>query len=197
MWIRYWDAESTATTLFSGLLVDVGSAATTPLASLRAETLSLSQMPSGWSARQPTYDVRMGCLTGLLEPRGVTQTHVVEVYYLARGSLPQLIETLSTYSNAQLAYQKIASIIAACRTVSGVLKGYAVTGTVRPMASVHYGNSSVVYALTLSGAHVTWRSDYAIVRKGNAIITVLEGSYPAVSDVQFSHFVATAVAKVK
>jgi hypothetical protein len=40
----------------------------------------------------------------------------------------------------------------------------------------HYGNASVVYLITLSGKHITVRSDYAIVRKGGVILALLEGN---------------------
>ncbi len=186
-----------AATMISGVSTSIGSAATISLPSLKAEALSITQMPSGWTAHQPTYDVRMGCLTDLLEPKGVKETHFVEVYFLGRWSLPQLFETLTTYSNAQVAYQKITKNIASCKKVAGKLKGYAVTGTVRPMASPRYGNASVVYQLAMSGKRLTFKSDYAIVRKGNVIVTVLEGDYPSVSADQFHKFVVAAVAKVK
>jgi hypothetical protein len=108
-----------------------------------------------------------------------------------------LVETLTTYSNATAAYEKIAANIKACREVAGVLKGYPVTGTVRPLRMSHYGNASVVYLITLSGKHITVRSDYAIVRKGGVVLAVLEGNYPAVSLSQFRSFVIKAVARVK
>ena len=58
-----------------------------------------------------------------------------------------------------------------------------------------YGNASVVYLITLSGKHITVRSDYAIVRKGGVVLAVLEGNYPAVSLSQFRSFVTKAVAR--
>jgi hypothetical protein len=186
-----------AMAVFLATVVSTGSAASTAVTSLKAEALSIQQMPAGWTVRQPTYDVRMGCLTQLLEPKGVKETQYVEAYYLGKGDLPQLVETLTTYTNTPLAYTKIAADIANCKKVSGTLKGYAVTGTLRAMASSRYGNASVVYLLTLSGKHVSWQSDYAIVRKGNVVVAVLEGNYPAVSSLQFHNFVVAAVAKVK
>jgi hypothetical protein len=186
-----------AVTMFSGVSMGIGSAAMISLNGLKSEALSITQMPSGWTTHHPTYDVRMGCLTNLLEPKGVKETHFVEVYFLGRGDLPVLVETLTTYSNAQVAYQRITKNIASCKKVAGNLKGYAVTGTVRPMASPHYGNASVVYLLTISGTHLTFKADYAIVRKGNVVVAVLEGTYPSVNTLQFRKFVAAAVAKVK
>ena len=179
------------------VVVGIAPAAATSMAQLRAEARSIHQMPAGWTAQRPTEDLRMGCLTHLLEPKGVKETHFEEVYFLGRGSLPLLVETMTTYSSVTAAYKKIAADIASCHSVSGVLKGYPVTGTVRQLRMPHYGNASVVYSITLAGKHVTVGSDYAIVRKGGVVVAVLEGNYPAVSLSQFEGFVTKAVAKVK
>jgi hypothetical protein len=96
-----------------------------------------------------------------------------------------------------LAYRKIAADIAGCKRVAGTLKGYAVAGTVRLISAPRYGNASVVYLLVLSGKDVTFQSDYAIVRKDNVVVGVLEGNYPSVSTSQFRNFVVAAIAKVK
>ena len=138
-----------------------------------------------------------GLSSHLLEPRGVKEIHFEEVYYLGVGNLPLLVETMTTYSSVTTAYKRIAASIASCRTVAGVLKGYPVTGTVRPMRMPHFGNASVAYSITLSGKNVTVRSDYAIVRKGGVIVALLEGNYPAVSISQFRSFLTKAVVRVK
>ena len=185
-----------AMAVLSFTFVGIGPAAATSMAQLRSEALSIHQMPTGWSARQPTEDLRMGCLTHLLEPKGVKETHFEEVYFLGVGSLPLLVETMTTYSSITAAYKKIKASIAGCRNVAGVLKGYPVTGTVRPLRMPHYGNASVVYLITLSGKHLTVRSDYAIVRKGGVILALLEGNYPVVNLGQFESFLSKAVARV-
>ena len=186
-----------AIAVLSLTFVGSGPAAATSMAQLRAEALSIHQMPVGWIAHQPTEDIRMGCLSHLLEPKGVREIHFEEVYYLGKGNLPLLVETMTTYSSATAAYKKIATSIAGCREVAGVLKGYPVAGTVRPLSMPHYGNASVSYMITLSGKHITVRSDYTIVRKGGVILALLEGNYPAVSLGQFRSFVIKAVARVK
>jgi hypothetical protein len=178
-------------------LAGTGPATATSMAQLRAEALSIHQMPAGWTARQPTEDIRMGCLSNLLAPKGVRETHFEEVYYLGAGDLPLLVETMTTYSSTTAAYKKIAASIAGCRNVSGELKGYPVTGTVRPMRMPRFGSASVVYSITLSGKHITVRSDYAIVRKGGVILALLEGNYPSVSLSQFHGFLTKAVTRVK
>jgi hypothetical protein len=186
-----------AMAVLSFTFAGIGPAAATSMAQLRTEALSIHQMPPRWTARQPTEDIRMGCLSHLLEPKGVKETHFEEVYFLGVGSLPLLVETMTTYSNVTAAYKKIAASIASCQKVAGVLKGYPVSGTVRPLRMRHYGNASVVYLITLSGKHITVRSDYAIVRKGGVILALLEGNYPSVSLSQFQGFLTEAVTKVK
>jgi hypothetical protein len=186
-----------AMAVLSLTFVGTGPAAATSMAQLRAEALSIHQMPAGWTARQPTEDLRMGCLSHLLEQKGVKETHFEEVYFLGVGSLPLLVETMTTYSNVKTAFKKIAASIAGCHQVAGVLKSYPVSGTVRPLRTPHYGNSSVVYVITLAGKHITVKSDYAIVRKGNVIVALLEGNYPAVNLVQFESFLTKAVARVR
>ena len=194
-WVRF--SAAVATTLLSWGLVGGGPAAATSMAQLRADALTIHQMPTGWTARPPTDNIVMGCLSHLLEPSGVKETHFEEVYFLGVGDLPLLVETLTTYSNSTVAFKKIATNIARCRTVSGELRGYPVTGTVRPMKLARYGNASIEYLITLSGTHVTVKSDYAIVRRGNVILALLEGNFPAVSASQFHGFLTQAVSRVR
>ena len=187
---------ATAVLTISTAMASPGSAA--PLASktLKGEALGLAQMPARWTAQPPSYEVRMGCLTGLLEPKGVKQTQFVEAHFEGKGGLPQLIETLSTYSNSTLAYQKIAAKVASCKKVTGTLKGYPVSGTLRAVTSPKYGNARALYLIAMSGQHLSWQSYYALVRKGNVVVTVLEGNLPKVDAAQFRGFVTKALARV-
>jgi hypothetical protein len=177
-------------------LVGVGPAGAVTLTQLRADALSVRQMPAGWFAHAPAQDPRLGCLTGLLEPARVKETHYLEVYYVAKNDLPFVVETLTTYASASSAFTRIAAAIARCRSISGVMDGYHVTGTVRPVTLGRFANASVVYAITVKGTRYTVPSYYAIFRKGTVIAAVLETNYPAVSVSQFLGFVRAAVAKI-
>jgi len=177
----------------------VGSAAGVPssTASLRAQAVTIHQMPAGWVAEAPRGDPRLGCLAALLAPKGVKETHQQQVFFAAAKGYPIFDETITTYSKVKVAYKKVAAAIASCRTFKGVLKGYPVVGTLRPLVVPHYGTARVAYLVTVSGKSITVKSDYLIVRKGNDILGILEGSYPAVSFAQFQHFAALAVARAK
>lgn len=179
------------------ITMTAGAASTPTMAQLKAQAITLAQMPKGWTAHALPEDPRLGCLARVLEPAGVTETHLAEVYYLAPGDYPIFDETLSTYSNATLAYAKISASLAHCRTVSGDLRGFPVTGTVTRLAVPRYGNASVAYAISLAGKHITVKSDYLVVRKGKVVLGILEGSYPSVSLAQFRSLAAVAVTRAK
>jgi hypothetical protein len=164
--------------------------------SLNAQTITMSSMPTGWLL-QNNGDNGVGCLHNLLEPAGIKQTSVGEVYYIHSGGLPFLDEKLATYSNAKKAFKKIASTIAACHKPSGPFKGYQTTGTVTPMSYAKVGSQSVAYQMVFkTSTNLTIYYDYVIARKNKVVVAVLEGSYPAVSSSQFSGFVTLALSKV-
>lgn len=184
-------------TVFSLGISTAVSAAPLSGTQVRAQLLSLRQMPKGWYTAPPRSDPRLGCLASLLEPKGVKETQRVQVYFRGPSELPIFDETISTYSNVAMAFKMITADIARCKNVSGLLDGYPVVGTVVPLGLRRYGNASVSYAITLIGKHVTVRSDYVIVRKGTEVLGLLEGSYPSVNVTQLRGFVALAVSKAR
>jgi hypothetical protein len=163
---------------------------------LSSHTITLSSLPSGWSS-ETNSDNGVGCLHNLLEPTGIKQTSVAEVYYVHSGGLPFLDEKLATYSNAQKAFTKIARTIAACHHPSGPFKGYQTTGAVTPLSYAKVANQSIAYQMIFrTSTNLTVDYDYVIARKNKVIVAVLEGGYPSVSSAQFSGFVSLALSKV-
>jgi hypothetical protein len=143
-------------------------------------------------------DNGVGCLHNLLEPGGVKQTSVSEVYYVHSGGLPFLDEKIATYSNAKKAFTTIAKTIAACHKPSGPFKGYQTKGTVTPLSYAKVASQSVAYHMVFTtSTHLTIYYDYVIARKNKVIVAVLEGSYPAVSPSQFSGFVTLALSRIR
>ena len=164
--------------------------------SLNAQTITVSSMPTGW-ALEASSDNGVGCLHNLLEPAGIKQTSVGEVYFVHSGGLPFLDEKLATYSNTKKAFATIAHTIAACHTPSGPFKGYQTRGTVTPLTYAKVANQSVAYHMVFTtSTNVSIYYDYVIARKNKVIVAVLEGSYPAVSASQFGGFVTLALSKV-
>jgi hypothetical protein len=174
--------------------VSVALASASP--SLSTQTISLTSLPSGWTLEN-NGDNGVGCLHNLLEPSGIKQTSVAEVYYVHSGGVPFLDEKIATYSNAKKAFKKIASTIAACHNPSGPFKGYQTTGTVTPFSYAKVGSQSVAYQMVFkTSTNLTIYYDYVIARKNKVIVAVLEGSYPSVSSSQFAGMVTLALAKV-
>jgi hypothetical protein len=164
---------------------------------LSTQLLSVSQLPSGWSVASDTGNTGAGCLANLLEPSGIAQTQVSEVYFVHSGNLPFLDEKVATYSSVKKAFTKIASTIAGCHHPSGPYKGYQFTGTVTKWSYPTQGSASIAYHMVFTTTtHLTVYYDYVIARKKNAIVAVLEGGYPDVSSSQFSGLVHKALAKV-
>jgi hypothetical protein len=153
-------------------------------------------MGSGWIA-ESNSNTGVGCLHDLLEPSGVTQTRVAEVYFVHTSNVPFLDEKIATYSNAKSAFKKIAARIAACPNPSGPYKGYTSNGTVTKFTFPPEGNQSIAYQMVFKTGDVTIYYDYLIARKNKVMVAVLEGSYPGVSTTQFTGFVHLALLKVK
>jgi hypothetical protein len=184
---------ATATLLICATFAMNASASSAPLTK---QVLSLSQVGSGWFA-ETNSNTGVGCLHDLLEPSGVTQTQVAEVYFVHTSDVPFLDEKIATYSNAKTAFKKIAATIAGCPNPSGPYKGFTSNGTVTKFSFPTQGTQSVAYQMVFKTGDVTIYYDYLIARKNKVIVAVLEGSYPAVSTTQFSEFVHLAMAKVK
>lgn len=186
-------ATLSAATLAVGPVSAVVASASPPLST---QTINPSTLPSGWTLEN-NGDNGVGCLHNLLEPGGIKQTSVAEVYFVHSGDLPFVDEKIATYSNAKKAFQKIARTIAACHNPSGPFKGYQTTGTVTPFSYAKVASQSVAYQMVFkTSSGVTIYYDYLIARKNKVIVAVLEGSFPSVSPSQFGEFVTLALSKV-
>ena len=160
---------------------------------LTSELLSSSEVPTGWTAAINTTD-GVGCVHGLLEPKGVTQTRSASVYFLGSDDeLPRFDEKIATYSNTKSAFRKIIAHIDACHILTGLSDGLQISGSVSPMTFAHFGNASEAYSMTVSDARGTLHYDYVIVRKGTVLGAFLEGSYPEVIASEFQRLVGAGV----
>jgi hypothetical protein len=173
------------------------SAATLTQAQLSAELLTSSQMPARWTVANPGTSDGVGCVHALLEPKGVTQTHSAQIYFLGTvDKLPRFDEKIATYSNISAAYNKIIARINACHKLTGLFDGLKVKGTVGLVAFKRVGNASASYAMTISDKRGTLHYDYLITRKGSVLAAFLEGSYPEVIPSEFQSLVDAGVKKL-
>jgi hypothetical protein len=175
--------------------------ATTP--GLSSELMTLSQLPAGWSVDSLSGSVSAGCLanelglTTVLVARGIKQTSNAKVFFIDDNSVPIVSEMLATYANPAAAYEKVVTQFASCKRVKGVVFGVAVTGSMSERNFTHYANASEAFSATTSIMGQTFREDAVIVRKGDVVIAVIEGSVPSVNLSQFRGLVVKALAKVR
>lgn len=182
-------------TLGCVLMTGVTTGASTPKVS--TELLGLKDMPAAWTVASDRGDTGVGCLTKLLEPKGFVETQYSQAYFRGPAVIPVFDEVLTTYNNTKGAYSKIIATINKCRLVRGTFKGYAVEGKVVRIAFSHYGNASSTYAMALTTGSLTMYYDYALVRKGNVVAALLEGTTPRVNATQFRGLIVKALAKIK
>jgi len=181
--------------LLSTEVVGASTFASTPR--LSAELLSVSQMPIGWSTDNSSSGNGVGCLTTLLEPKGIKQTSHASITLDVNGNTPLVSEKLATYSNAKIAYKKIVAILSRCKHVSGTSGGIKATGIVGEMSFPHYGNASAAFSVSLVIQGTTIDDDLLIVRKVNVVMGIEEADAPPVDISQFQGFIVRALANVK
>lgn len=60
----------------------------------------------------------VGCLSPVLEPKGIKQTARANASFQAKGILPTVNEGPATFASSKIAYKKIDANLAACRSFS-------------------------------------------------------------------------------
>lgn len=183
-----------AVVLSMGMMTSVS--ASTP--KLSSELLSVSQMPTGWNVdNSSSGGSGVGCLSKILEPKGIKQISHASVDFDNSGNTPFVDEKLSTYSNAKTAYTQIIAALNDCKHVSGTSGGAKTTGSVGQMSLPHYGNASAAFSISLVIQGTTIGDDLLIVREGNVVMGIQEADLPPVDVSQFQGFVVKALSKLR
>ncbi len=164
---------------------------------LRSELLPLAQMPAGWSQQANTSGGGVGCLSHVLEPRGLRPTARAEATFDANQGLPELDEVLATYSvPVGKAFNRVVAVLDACHQVAGKSGTRKVTGTVGPMSFPRYGNKSAAFEVSLTVGGITLDEDVLVARRHDVVLGLSEGTVGAPSLRQFERFARAAVAKL-
>ncbi len=193
-------ASSAALTLALTLASVVASAATPRLSS---ELISVAQMPKGWSVVTPSGSVQAGCLSDVvslshvLSVKGFKQGTSAEIFFQYNQALPAAAEMLATYVNATGAYNKIVASLNGCKHVNADILGATVSGTMKEKAFAPYGNESQAFTASTVIMGNKIAVDALIVRKGNAVVAIMEGGLTNFSVHQFQGLAAKAVAKIQ
>lgn len=157
-------------------------AAAASTAQLKAKTLSLSDLPAGWSVENATTGPISnlgGCLTQFLNlkkapPRGVVRARVS----YKDGELSVLQETVEAGKGALTHYDKYLGIISNCRRISFNAQGVTFTGTVTPLAFPQIGQMTHAFKITIAAEGVSIGADIVMFRVGQYNCQILYGSIP-------------------
>jgi hypothetical protein len=170
-------------------------------AQLKAKTLSLADLPAGWSVdRSPPGGASNlgGCLQGLAAlkktpPKGVVRAHVS---YTMAGGFPGLQETIEAGKGEPARFNKYLRTIAGCKNISFTGQGVHYTGTVSALAVPTVGNSSHAYNITIAAGGQSIGIDIVLFRAGQYGGEIVYGDYtPATSTLQA--FATEAVNKIE
>jgi hypothetical protein len=139
---------------------------------LQAKTLSLSDLPTGWSVDNSSSGGGSANVTGCFRklvalgpvPKGLTRARVEYVM----KTLPQMDETLETGKGAPARYIKYRGILRNCKSVSYTASdGTTVKGSVGAMSFPPLGDSSSAYAINLTASGVSLGIDVVLFRAGS------------------------------
>jgi hypothetical protein len=159
--------------------------------------LSVKEMPSGWSVDSSIRGSGLGCLSSLMEPKGIDQTATATIHFDVKGGPPEVSERLATYSGlGRVAFTKIVAKLDSCRHFSGVADGEEYSASVGQMAFSRYGDQSAAFTSDLNVEGTTLGEDIIIVRKKSVLIGLSESDFGSPDVRQFQGFVSEAFAKV-
>lgn len=183
------------------MLVAIPAGATTNK-QLKAEALSLNDMPTGWSVDNSSSGGTSnlgGCLKSLATPSRIPKGLVrVQVKYVDE-SVPALQENLISGKDARQRFQKEVTILNGCKSISFTSSdGTQVTGTVGAMSFPNVGASvpTNAFALNFTAKGISIGADIVLFRVGQLFGDVLyEDFSPDASTLQ--GFVTAAVNKIE
>ena len=159
--------------------------------------LGIGQMPTGWSVAASSKSGGTGCVSNILEPKGIKQTASAGITFQGNAGLPLLNEKLATFTNAKSAYREIVAKLSGCKSFNGTSAGQRITdSSIGQMSFPRYGNASEAFATRFTVEGTELDQDLIVIRKGGIVFGVSEGDVGSVNVSQLQAFVKKAVAKV-
>ena len=175
----------------------VGPAGAVTRSQLQAKVLSLSNLPSGWRAENPSggTDTYTGCLRTLhTSPKGVGSANA---FYVHGNSAPAVGEVLANGDEALRRYQLLNKVLSTCKKLGGTEDGVQIKGTVSAISFPDVGTRSRAYAVSLSVGGLSISADVITFEVGEYAGELLfeDIGQPAIA--QVVSFADEAVAKVE
>jgi hypothetical protein len=152
-----------------GLLAQVIPAGAVTTAQVKSKTLSLSNMPTGWSVDHSTsggLSNTGGCISALQSLKRPAKSTVRAHVQYEDQSLPAVQETLEAGKGAVARYDKFLKTLNACTSVSFTFSGQSIKGTVGAMSFPTVGDSSRGYAMNFTFEGESFGLDTVFFRVG-------------------------------
>jgi hypothetical protein len=174
---------------------------TIALPDLKAEALSISDMPTGWSVDNSSGSSGSGpdCLKPLQHPAASLERASAS---FQNGDLPNMDESLAYYATgeARNAYLRYVATLAACRQVTFKVSGHTLSGSMGEMSFPSVGDESRAYQINMStsvsGVDFSVGIDVVVVRKGNVAMDLVLVDLGTPDTALLQQFSAKAVAKI-
>jgi hypothetical protein len=155
---------------------------------VQARTLSLSEMPTGWSVDHSSNGGVSnvgGCLKGLQalkQPsKGIQRASVS----YDKSTIPALQQIVEAGKGAAERYRKYNAVLAGCKAISFVSGGSHISGNVGAMSFPTIGDQSSAYAMNVSSQGVSVGVDIVLFKAGQFDTELVYEDYsPDVSTVQ-------------
>jgi hypothetical protein len=169
---------------------------------LKSKTLSLSNMPTGWTASSTspsgstssTSTLTSACLKGV--SRAPKDQTVAKVLY-RDGRIPLFGEELGWGRGALAGYERLNHILATCKHVSGSTEGQKYSFTVGALTFPKLGNTTGAYRMTLAAAGIHVTTDFVLLRVGPVEATIVYRGAVQPQPNQLQGFVSEATDKIE
>jgi hypothetical protein len=178
------------------LLATATSASALTTKQLKSKALSLTNMPSGWSAHTSAGSAATNtrCLKLLKTPF----PHEVKTTVLFEDvNLPALEESLQSGSGIDARYRKLQKALTSCRSISFTASGQTFRGTAQAMSFPTFGDRSGAFALSFTDQGVKVGADVVLFKVGTIIGEVLYEELGTPDTTQLQAFMTEAVNKIE
>ncbi len=165
---------------------------------LKGKTLSLTNMPTGWTTYNPPSNgsLSSGCLKDAKPDHFKGASAKASVSY-EDGQLPQLSEELGWNRAAPAAYKALNKVLSGCHHLTASNDGQDLNMSIGAMSFPKIGNESNAYGITFSVKGIEAGADIVLFRVGSTLGMIVYGDIGQPDIDQLQGFVQEAVDKIE
>lgn len=199
-------AKSTTVTTAAASTPTSGSPSGPPttIPDVKAELLTLSDLPAGWSVNNSNSDSSSSapkCVQNARNTTGYDKAKAEADFQDGSNGLPALDEEIVYQpGHAQQTMAQFAQVMAGCGKIQFSISGHTLTGTVGQMSFPSLGQQTEPYQInlstTVSGLDITVGLDLIAIRQGDEIAVIYYGDLGTPDINQVQEFAQKAISKI-